>query len=155
MPTTLNIISPSNTFYRFNSNYQELSPTGYSHNWSISGGTMSIVAEKYIHPIQYSLKVQPLSDVSNVVLTLNNITYADAEFLNDGFQFHARYFSISALNISTSIHNDQTNVTETYVNTSRPSQWSTGYSQVINAGGVSISFDVVITISNHAGNIFY
>ena len=155
MGTTLNIISPANALSRFGTDGQELSPTGYANNWSVTGATISVIAEENVHPLQYSFKVQPTSEVNNIVLTLNNITSANTLLINDDFQFHARYFATRALNLSTSIHNDQTNVTTVHADTTKPSQWSTGYSPVINAGGVSISFDIQITISNHGGNIFY
>jgi len=155
MGTTLNIISPANALSRFGTDGQELSPTGYANNWSVTGATISVIAEENVHPLQYSFKVQPTSEINNIVLTLNNITSANTLLINDDFQFHARYFATRALNLSTSIHNDQTNVTTVHEDTTKPSQWSTGYSPVINAGGVSISFDIQITISNHGGNIFY
>jgi len=155
MSTTLNIISLADSLESVNANGEQVSPTSYTHNWSVTGATITVVAEKYIHPLQYSFKLQPTSDVGNVVLTLNNITSTNSKLFRDDFQFHARYFCTRALDISTSIHNDQTNETKIYSSTTNPSEWSTGYSPVINGGGVSLSFDVQITVSNHSGNIFY
>ena len=155
MGTTYNIITPSNSLVRFNSSGAELSPTGYSHSWTISGATMTVVAEKFVYPLQYSLKVQPTTEISTVVLTLTGMTSNDITLYDDDIQFHARYFSGQSLTISTSLLNVQTNTTTVHVDTTTASEWSTGYSAVSNAGGVAVSFNVVITISEHAGNEFY
>ena len=155
MPTTYNIISKANSFYQFSDTNQQLSTDSYSHNWTATGATISVSSEQTIYPLQYSLKVQPTSDITNIVLTLNNITSSIAKLLVQSFQFHARFYCSSNLTIETSIHNDQTNETNSHIDTTLPSQWSTGYSPVMDAGEVSISFDVQITISNHLGSVFY
>lgn len=155
MPTTYNIISRANSFHQFSDTNQQLSTESYSHGWTATGASISVSSEQTVYPLQYSLRVQPTSDVSNVVLTLNNITSAVAKLFTQSFQFHARFYCSRNLTVVTSIHNDQTNATNTHTDTTFPSQWSTGYSSVMDAGGVSISYDVQITISNHLGSVFF
>lgn len=155
MPATYNIISRANSFHQFSDTNQQLSTDSYSHSWTATGATISVSSEQTVYPLQYSLKIQPTSDVTNIVLSLNNITSAVTKLFNQSFQFHARFYCSKNITIETSIHNDQTNATSAHTDTTFPSQWSTGYSPVMDAGGVSISFDVQITISNHLGNVFY
>ena len=123
MPTTYNIISKANSFYQFSDTNQQLSTDSYSHNWTATGATISVSSEQTIYPLQYSLKVQPTSDITNIVLTLNNITSSIAKLLVQSFQFHARFYCSRNLTIETSIHNDQTNETNSHIDTTLPSQW--------------------------------
>lgn len=155
MPTTFNVLTKADSFYQYSATNQQLSPSTYSHAWTATNATLVVTSEEYVYPLQYSLKIQPTVDQGNVVVNLTNITSNLEDLFNQSFQFHARYKSSSALNIQTSITNNQTQQTNLHTDTSVPLQWSTGYSPVMSAGGTAISYDIQITISNHFGAVIY
>jgi len=157
---TRNLLSGTKAFDARDEDGISLDPTTYPISWSSTNSTVSVNSEKYVHPRQYSLKVQPVNQNSPIVLSISGVSPILTEMNNSRAQFHAQIYATTELNASAKLINVPANTFATYAQDVVSSVWSPIWSPELEVGLVDLSndtieFNVEITITNHAGQVFY
>jgi hypothetical protein len=157
---TRNLISPSNSLQAKDEDGVFLSPETYIHNWVPVNAEMYVVSEKYVHPLQYSFRIQPLDPDAPITIGLGPIIIGDEDTNGAKVQFHSQIFSDVGFRTSTRIKNGVSAESLIYEQTLTSGTWNTVWSPVIDVGSVDtsiddINFDVEITITEHRGFVFY
>jgi len=157
---TRSVISPNNMLFSRDQNDVVLNPETYSHDWVCTNATISVVSEKYVYPLQYSLRVQPLDSVSTITLSLSGIIPSDNEINGSDVQFHAQLYGEKEIHHTVSLTNVTTNESYSHSDISTAQVWHTMFSPVVGVGQINtavddIEFDVDIQITQHGGTVFY
>jgi len=157
---TRNIISDSNSLFKFNSNSRIIPPDTYTHSWTITNATVSVVGEKYVTPRHYSFKIQPLDDSSPIVFSLGLIKPTDNDINGGQAQFHCKVFPGTGTTITCQITNVLSSISKSHTSELSVSKWNAAYSPVVDVGIVDtdqddIEFSVSLTLSNHGGTVTY
>lgn len=157
---TRNLISASDSFQAKNSDGVFLSPETYSYAWYPANATFSVVAEKYVHPLQYSLRVQPQDPDIPIELNLPNVIPSDEEANGSKVQFHCQIYTDVGFTTLTRLKNAVTLEAKEYQQTMTSGIWNTAWSPVLDVSAIDtsvddIAFDVTITITGHRGFVFY
>ena len=229
---TRNLISDANSLYAKDSNGNFTDPSTYISSWTSTNSVISVNSATYVHPLQYSFKVQPLDENSTIVLSLHGVVPEMDAINGDSVQFHCQLLTTRATTASVKLTSTKTatitgavkvgnNVTYTSLNTYSvgdvvtvtgvspsglncsgktitartgttftvvneaatgtyssggyavvtpefaensqiitPGVWGAAFSPVIDIGVVDVDaydldFDIDISITNHAGQVFY
>jgi hypothetical protein len=155
---TRNVISNANALQAKNASGVFLSPETYVHSWTASNATASVVSEKYVHPLQYSLKLQPTG--GNITFSLNSIIPEDEDLNYRKAQFHCQIFAQTPSIAIVELTNVTTSESLNYSQTLIANQWNAVFSPVVNVGSINtsvddIEFSVEITIQNHENFVLY
>jgi len=157
---TRNVISDSNSLFKFDSNKRIIPPDSYAHSWTITNATVSVVSEKYVTPRHYSFKIQPLDDSSPIVFSLGSIKPTDNDINGSQAQFHCQVFPGTGATINCQITNVLSSISKSHTTNLSVSKWNAAYSPVVDVGIVNteeddIEFSVSLTLSNHGGTVTY
>lgn len=157
---TRNLISPSDSLRAKNANGVVLSPETYSHTWTATNATITVVSEKYVHPPQYSLKVQPLNPSLPITLTLPSVIPYDTEVNGSQVQFHTQIYCSTGITAVAEIQNITESTSGSHQQLLTSGRWNAVWSPVIDVGIIDtsvddIEFGVEITLTNHGGLVFY
>ena len=157
---TRNLISPSDSLRAKNANGVVLSPETYSHTWTATNATLTVVSEKYVHPPQYAFKVQPLDPSTPITITLPSVIPYDNEVNGASVQFHCQVFCNAAITAVAEIQNITESTSDSYQQLLTSGRWNAVWSPVIDVGVIDtnvddIEFGVEITLTNHNGFVFY
>jgi hypothetical protein len=157
---TRNLISPSDSLRAKNANGVVLSPETYSHTWTATNATITVVSEKYVHPPQYSLKVQPLNPSLPITLTLPSVIPYDTEVNGSQVQFHTQIYCSTGITAVAEIQNITESTSDSHQQLLTSGRWNAVWSPVIDVGIIDtsvddIEFGVEITLTNHGGLVFY
>jgi hypothetical protein len=157
---TRNILAWNNAFNAKNLNGSFVNPETYSHDWTSTNSSISVVSDKYVHPLQYSLQVQPNDDSSTIVISLSGIIPDDDEINGSKAQFHCQIFPQREMIASIELTNVTGSISDSHSQSMTVGKWNAAFSPVIDVGLIDtsvdqIEFSVDISISNHYGQIFY
>jgi hypothetical protein len=153
---TRNLIGSADSLRSKNSNGVVLSPETYTHTWTASNAVVSVVSEKYVHPVQYSLKIQPLNPALPIVLTLPSVVPDDTESNGAEVQFHCD----TAITAVAEIQNVTQSTSTSHQQLLTSGRWNAVWSPVIDVGVINTSVDdiefaIEITLTNHGGLVCY
>lgn len=157
---TRNLIGSTDSLRAKNANGVILSPETYSHTWTATNATITVVAEQYVHPVQYSLKIQPLNPALPIVLTLPSVIPDDNDANGSQVQFHSQVYCQTAITAVAEIQNITESTSDSYQQLLTSGRWNAVWSPVIDVGVIDtsvddIEFSVEITFTNHSGFVFY
>jgi hypothetical protein len=153
---TTNLISPQNRLesriVSSGSIVETKSPTGYVHDWEFTNAQETVVAETYIHPLQYSFEILPIDENEPVEIQLNHFSVDSTTVQDSLIQFHARFKCSRILTIETTLideHGDEV----IHSNSTFAGNWSTGWSgQLRVSENDPAEFSVHIRILGHSGS---
>ena len=157
---TRNIISWNNALNAKNLNGVFVNPETYDHSWTSTNSIISVVSDKYVHPLQYSLKVQPNDDTSTIVVSLHGIIPEDNDINGSRAQFHCQISPQREMTVAISLENVTNSISDSHSQTTIVDKWNAAFSPVIDVGLIDvetnqIEFNVDISITNHFGQVFY
>lgn len=157
---TRNIINRADSFGAINENGVFLSPETYSHTWTATNASISVVSEKYVQPLNYSLRVQPTNPANAIVLTLPLVQPSDNDSNGSQVQFHCQIYGETSMNVVAELENLTTSASASYQQVLTSGKWNSVWSPVVDVGVINtavddIEFSVQITITNHDGFVFY
>lgn len=157
---TRNVLSIKNALNAKNEKNTFVNPETYVHDWTSTNSTLTVVSDVYVHPLQYSFKVQPVDDSSSIVISLAGIIPSDTSINGSKAQFHCQTKSNTELHVDIEITNVASSLSDSYGQTTTIGKWNGCWSPVIDVGLIDtnsndIEFDIDITITNHGGQIFY
>ena len=157
---TRNLISDGNSLNAKDANGNFINPSSYVTSWTSTNSTISVNSSKYVYPLQYSLKVQPLNENSTIVLSLHGVL-PEADAINgDSAQFHCQFLTTKETTVSVKLTSVATNTFAEYQQNTTPLIWWPAFSPVVALGVIDtntsvIEFDIDISITNHSGQVFY
>jgi len=157
---TRNVLAIKNSLNAKNENNLFVNPETYSHDWTVSGATISVVSDVYVHPLQYSFKIQPLDDITPIVISLDDIQPSDNSLNGSRAQFHCQVRANVEASVSVTVVNVLSGQSKSHNQQIPINNWTGCWSPVIDVGLNNLSvaplqFEVSITISNHGGQVFY
>jgi len=158
---TRSVISARNMlFARDYSNNTVINPETYSHDWTCANANISVVSETIVYPLQYSFKIQPLSDSLPITLSLHGIIPVDNQVNGSQLQFHAQLYGQKEINHEIQLTNVTTTAVSYHSDTSTAQVWHAMFSPVVDVTAIDvdvndIEFDVDITFTQHGGTVFY
>jgi len=146
---TRNIIPIANKFYKFSANGNVLSPETYSHSWTSTNSTRSVVGDTIIDGLYYSLKLTPTT-TSSMTCSLSSVVPPDEDINNRKAQFHCQMYPSR----QSSMSGQQAMVTATLTNVTKgtsvshtqeliSNQWNVVFSPVIEVGDIDTSADTI------------
>ena len=144
---TRNVISLADKFYKFNSSNNVLSPETYQHSWTSTNSTRSVVGDRIVDGLHYSLKLVPTT-TSSMTCSLASVIPADEDLNNKKAQFHCQMYPVR----QSSVSGQQAKVTATLTNVTQSTsvsysqelisnQWNVVFSPVIDVGNIDTSVD--------------
>jgi len=150
---TRNVISDANSFVAKSPSGVFLSPETYAHNWTATNATVSVSSETYVHPLQYSLDVQPTG--GDITISLASIIPTDTELNAKKVQFHCQIFAQVSSIATVTITNVTASTSSSHSQNMIANQWNGVFSPVIDVGVINTSVDdiefaVSITIAGHS-----
>lgn len=157
---TRNIIGLADSWRASDEDGVILSPETYTHTWTATNATISVVSEKYVHPPQYSLRVQPVNPATPIVVTLPSVIPDDTEINGAQAQFHCQLYCDTAMTVAAEITNVTASTSLSYQQLLTSGRWNAVWSPVIDVGIINtavddIEFGIELTITNHGGFVFY
>lgn len=157
---TRNVLSIKNALNAKNEKNTFVNPETYVHDWTSTNSTLTVVSDVYVHPLQYSFKVQPVDDSSSIVISLAGIIPPDTSINGSKAQFHCQIKPETELSVDIELTNVLSSASDSYSQTTSVGKWTGCWSPVIDVGLVDtsiydIEFDVAITVTNHGGQVFY
>lgn len=157
---TRTIISRKNSLFAKSDSGLFLSPETYSHDWQATNATISIVSDTYVHPLQYAIKVQPIDDVSEIVISLHGIKPIDNDINGSSAQFHCRVLGDKSVYASVKLTDVTSSSFDSYGQYTNSGKWTGIFSPVVELELIDteqddIEFDIDISITQHGGQLFY
>lgn len=157
---TRNILDGAKTFRAQDDFGVFIGPETYEIEWTSTNSVLSINSQTYVHPLQYSLKVQPNDEVSAIVITLNGVSPAVPDINGSRAQFHCQIYGIREMSVSAKLTDVVNNNFVTYAQSTTINQWSPVFSPEIDLGIIDLDVDVIefnieLTVTNHSGQVFY
>lgn len=157
---TRNIIGLADSWRASDEDGVILSPETYTHTWTATNANISVVSEKYVHPPQYSLRVQPVNPATPIVITLPSVIPDDTEINGAQAQFHCQLYCDIAMTVTAEITNVTASTSLSYQQLLTSGRWNAVWSPVIDVGVINtavddIEFGIELTITNHGGFVFY
>ena len=157
---TRNLISASDSLQAKDSSGVFLSPETYGHDWTVTNATISVVSQTYVHPLQYSLKIQAINPSLPITLSLPSVIPPDNEANGAKVQFHGQINCQTAMSVSVELENVTQSTSDSHQQVLTSGRWNPIWSPVVDVGIINtsvndIEFAVNITITNHGGFVFY
>jgi hypothetical protein len=157
---TRNLLSLNNSLSAKDVNGTFINPETYQYNWTSTNSTLTVNSNTYVHPLQYSFAVQPLNDVSPVVISLKRIIPPDTSINGGQAQFHCQIQPNTGLSVDVKITNVVSSYSESHNQVLTVGKWNGCWSPVIDVGLINtenddIEFEIDITVNDHGGQVFF
>lgn len=157
---TRNVLTGNNPLQAQALNGTFINPESYTHGWTVTNATVTVDSTTTVHPLNYSLRIQPLDEGSTIKISLNNIIPIDNDINGSQAQFHCQFYSPRELTINGKITNVTANTFKTNSQNLIAGKWDAAFTPAISVGLIDVAVDdiefgIELDVLNHGGQVFY